>query len=72
MELVFKFVFAFETPLVIAETIFPQLHGILPIGGTHLSQMGFLLGVSLFIVDVSNPVAVVIGRLAKFIAELFK
>jgi hypothetical protein len=71
MEMIFKFVFAFEIPLIIAETIFPGLHGVLPIGGNHLSQMGFLLGFSLFIADVSGPIVTVVRRVATFIAHFF-
>ena len=33
-----------ELALVIIESLFPATHGVLPIGGSHLAQLGVLLG----------------------------
>jgi hypothetical protein len=44
MPRLIRFALGVELALVIIENLFPVTHGVLPIGGRHLAQIGVALG----------------------------
>ena len=54
---VVRIALALEILLVCGEGVVPPSHGYLPLGGSHLAQLGLVLGLAITIVDIWETLA---------------
>jgi hypothetical protein len=52
MLTVVRIALAFEILLICVEGAVPAFHSYLPLGGTHLAQLGLVLGSAIIVVDI--------------------